>query len=184
MVVLLERVHHGVEVFGEDDLLAELRYAQRFAIDQSIMRLTPQRLWQMATVDGARVVGLDDFIGKLVPGAVADITVFRRRNAPADLYEQAITSKAQDVRLVLIGGDAHSGDKSLDSLAWRQDCDAINACGVEKFVCASYQDGDTLATIASIEKALVDILEGTGYPADEQYKRGSELLPLIDCAAR
>lgn len=171
-------------VSGEDDLLAELRYAQRFAIEKSIMRLTPQKLWQMATVDGAYVLGLDAFIGKLVPGAVADITVFRRRNSPTDLYEQAINSKAQDVRLVLIGGAAHSGDKTLNSVAWRQDCDAINACGVDKFVCASYQDGDTLGTLASIETALVDILEGTGYPDDEQYKRGNDLLPLIDCSAR
>lgn len=172
-------------VSGEDDMLAELRYAYQFALDRGITRLSPMRLWEMATSGGAYALGLDAFIGTLEPGMVADITVFARRNSPADLHEQVITSRAQDVRLVLIGGKAHFGDANLrQALAYRADCEAFDACQHAKFVCAKYQDNDEYNAVGDIKKALIDILEGNGYPADEQYGRGDELLPLVDCSAQ
>ena len=167
---------------GEDDMLGELRYARDWALQNAAMRVTPLKLWEMATMDGAKTVGLDAFIGELIPGQVADITVFRRRNPTQDPYEQAITSRAEDVRLVMIGGEVWNGDANLkDALARESNCDSFDACGVEKFVCVPYTSGDDFQQLSDIEGALVDIMEGTGFPADEQYGRGDELLPLVTC---
>ena len=33
-----------------------------------------------------------------------------------------------------------------------------------------------------IRTQLFNILEGIGYPPEEQYGRGAELLPLVDCS--
>lgn len=168
-------------ISGEDDMLAEMSFAHQWASAGNSSRVTPEVLWRMATREGARVVGLDAFVGELAPGYVADVTVFRRRAAPADLYEQVVEARAEDVRLVLIGGQAHAGDRALEAaLETPGGCDAIDACGVAKFACMGYDD--TPMGIDALEGLLVDILEGNGYPADEQYGRGDELLPLIDCS--
>lgn len=166
---------------GEDDMLGELRYARQWAIDNAAMRVTPLKLWEMSTKDGAEVVGLANFIGELVPGQLADITVFRRRNPTQDAHEQVISSRVEDVRMVMIGGEVWTADQNLSSLARRDDCDTIDACGVEKFVCVRYTNDDDYDSIATIEGDLIDIMEGTGFPADEQYGRGDEVLPLFSC---
>lgn len=167
---------------GEDDMLGELRYARQWALDNGAMRVTPLKLWEMATVDGAEVVGLAPFIGELIPGQVADITVFRRRNPTQDPYEQAVTSCAEDVRLVMIGGEVWVGDNNLaEATARLPGCDSFDACGEQKFVCVPYTSSDDFDSISTIEQALVNILEGTGFPAEEQYGRGDELLPLVQC---
>ena len=172
-------------ISGEDDMLAELRYAYDWALRQGIMLLTPRKLWEMATVDGAAVVGLEAFIGELAVGMVADVTVFARRDEPSDLYEQVITSYPEDVRLVLIGGQAYYGDLALKSaLERRPDCEPFDACGSQKFVCVKHDNADTYASVSMLQTLLYNILEGVGYPADEQYGRGAELLPLVQCAPR
>jgi hypothetical protein len=58
-------------------------------------------------------------------------------------------------------------------------CETWDVCGSDRFVCRPADP--TYATIGDIEQTLVNILQGTGYPADEQYGRGDDLLPLVDC---
>ena len=171
---------------GEDDMLAELRFALTWAQENAAMRINPLKLWEMSTSEGAEVVGLANFIGELVPGQVADVTVFRRRDSEQDPYEQAITSRVEDVRLVMIGGEAYVGDETMrQALARRDDCDTIKTCGVEKFVCVRYDDNESefqYDTVSEIEGELVAIMEGTpDFAEDEQYGRGDELLPLFAC---
>jgi len=36
-------------------------------------------------------------------------------------------------------------------------------------------------TLEDIRTQLFNILEGIGYPPEEQYHRGDELLELVDC---
>ena len=171
---------------GEDDMLAELRFALTWAQENAAMRINPLKLWEMSTSEGAEVVGLANFIGELVPGQMADVTVFRRRDSEQDPYEQAITSQVEDVRLVMIGGEAHVGDETMrQALARRDDCDTIKTCGVEKFVCVRYDDNESdfqYDTVSEIEGELVAIMEGTpDFAEDEQYGRGDELLALFAC---
>ncbi len=59
----------------------------------------------MATVNGARALGLDGEMGRLRPGAKADFIALEMRHHPeCDLYEE-IVREAHDVLLVVIGGE-------------------------------------------------------------------------------
>ncbi len=170
-------------VSGEDEMLSEMRFALAWAASEGVSAVTPEAVWRMATADNAEVVGLSNDIGALVPGMRADITVFGR--VGSDPYLAVAESTASDVRLVLIDGEAYYGDLSFQtSTAVNSDCETFDACGTSKFICVANTPGsDSRAseTYEDIHTQLYNILEGVGYPADEQYGRGSELLELVSC---
>jgi cytosine/adenosine deaminase-related metal-dependent hydrolase len=66
-------------------------------------------LFEMATIGGARALGLDADVGSIEVGKYADLAVIDPRRAhwtgPEDVYTQLIYSaRAGDVRLVMVGG--------------------------------------------------------------------------------
>lgn len=170
-------------ISGEPDMLAELRYAREWAHTENVEILTPKKLWEMSTWDGALVVGLDAHIGRLEPGYRADIAVFGRMSP--DPYDAVINSRTQDVRMVFIDGKGMYGDQNLqDALAYNPYCEPFDACGKPKFICAVEAPDATARkneSVQDIRTQLYNILEGIGYPEDEQYGRGDELLELALC---
>jgi 5-methylthioadenosine/S-adenosylhomocysteine deaminase len=72
--------------------------------------VTPLDVLRMATIDGARALGLDDVIGSLEPGKRADVTLVRLgENAHSmpihDLVtELVLCGRAADVATVLVDG--------------------------------------------------------------------------------
>ncbi len=168
---------------GEDEMLSEMRFAQAYGAYNGIAALTPERIWRMATIDGAIAVGLESRIGHLEPGMVGDVTVFGRTGP--DPYAAVLDSRAADVRLVLVGGRGLFGDAGLeDATAVNAYCDPLDACGAAKYVCVQESPGAPNRmneTLGDIRTQLFNILEGIGYPPEEQYHRGDELLELVDC---
>jgi 5-methylthioadenosine/S-adenosylhomocysteine deaminase len=168
---------------GEDEMLSEMRFAQSYGRSSAIEEITPERLWRMATLIGAVAVGLESFVGRLEAGLRADIAVFGRMGD--DPYQALIDSRAEDVRLVLIDGQGWYGDLYLkDATARNEYCEQFSACELEKYLCV--QESPTAPdrrneTLEDIRIQLYNILEGIGYPPEEQYGRGAELLPLVDC---
>jgi hypothetical protein len=119
---------------GEDDLLAELRFALDYGRTTGITGLTPRRLWEMATSDGAEVVGLASSIGRIAVGYRADLAVFGRMGS--DPYLAVVESRSADVRLVLIDGRGYYGDAALETVTSVNGvCDAFEACGSAKYLC-------------------------------------------------
>lgn len=167
-------------VSGEDDMLAELNYAREYARLTNIeSTLTPKKLWEMATSDGAKVLGLDEFIGTIEVGKHADLTLFKEADDP---YEAVVGADVRDVLLVLIDGEAYYGAHQLKPNVARNDfCEDLSVCGKPQFICAVVEPGAQWSTVEEVRQALFDILEGNGYPATEQYKRGNELLDLAAC---
>ncbi|MBW2263499.1 MAG: amidohydrolase family protein [Deltaproteobacteria bacterium] len=169
---------------GEDEMLSEMRFGLQYGIDNTIPELTTQKIWGMSTSDAAVVVGLEDHIGTIEVGMTADIAVFGRD--ALDPYQAVIDSRAEDVRLVLIGGIGMYGDANIQAeTQWNDYCEAFDACGAAKYICV--QESPTAAsrrdeTLDDIRTQLYNILEGIGYPVEEQYGRGDELLPLVDCS--
>ena len=169
---------------GEDDMLGEMRFALDYAAANSIPEVTSQKLWQMATWEGAVVVGLEDHIGRLEAGHRADIAVFGRLGS--DPYQSVVDSRSANVRLVLIDGVGMYGDSHLgEATAANAYCESFDACSTDKYLCVQESptaDNRKNETLADIHTQLFNILEGVGYPPEEQYGRGDELLELIDCA--
>lgn len=170
-------------ISGEFDMLSEMRVAYDFGQEQEIDGLTPQKLWEMATFDGADTLGLQDFIGRLEAGYHADLVIFGRTSD--DPYRAVLDSSAEDIELVLIDGQAYFGATEIEGAARNEYCESYMACGDSKFVCV--QDSPTDSdrgdeTLADVEQQLFDILEGTeDSPPEEQYGRGNELLDLVIC---
>jgi hypothetical protein len=132
----------------------------------------------MATIDGAEVVGLGDDIGRLEIGLRADVVVFGR--AASDPYRAVIESRAEDVRLVFIDGEAYYGDAELEAAtAVNGDCEAFDACSAPKFICAANTPGSMAAsaraseTVADVHAQLVGIMA--------EYGRADELNELLYC---
>ena len=162
---------------GSDEMLSELRFAQQYGVDHAISALTAQQLWRMSTIDGADVVGLSP-IGTIAVGQRADISVFGRTST--DPYQAVIDSRAADVRLVLIDGVGYYGDAALQSAtAVNTFCEAFDACGTPKYLCAANTPGSMTSTsryaetVADIHSQLMTILAG--------YSR-TDLLELVDCS--
>lgn len=65
-------------VSGEDHMLGEMRFAHAYGQAEGISALTPEQIWVMATQGSADAVGLEDRVGRLEAGFIADITVFGR----------------------------------------------------------------------------------------------------------
>ncbi|MBA2664535.1 MAG: amidohydrolase family protein [Bradymonadaceae bacterium] len=155
-------------VSGEPDMLAELRFARSWAETENVGILTSKRLWQMATSDGAIVVGLEAHLGRLEPGFRADIAVFGRRGD--DPYAAVVDSRTQDVRLVFVDGKGMYGDANLmQSAAVNEYCEDFDACGKPKFICVQESPGATARKdekLDDIRTQLFNILEGIGYPTE------------------
>ena len=169
---------------GEDDQLAEMRFALDWGREEGVAELTPERIWRMATEAAADAVGLGESIGRLRAGYRADVAVFAATRA--DPYESVIHAGAPEVRLVLLDGEGRYGDANLQAAtAANEWCEPFDACGVAKYVCARDVEGESddrrHQTVDDIRREIVAVLEGEGFPEDEQYGRGHELLGLVDC---
>lgn len=94
------------------DLFEEMRSASLMAklVSNDPEALDARTVFRMATIDGARVLGLDDKIGSLATGKLADITVVDLNAVHlAPLYDPlshlVYCAKASDVRHVLVNGE-------------------------------------------------------------------------------
>jgi len=172
-------------VSGEDNMLAEMRYAQRLAEeDEGLDVLTSETIWRMATVYGAYVLGFDEYIGMIAPGKQADIVVFGRRH-PTDPHRAVIESTESDVDLVLIGGRGYYGTSEVSNLvdvvahpSYRDSCEVIPVCESERFVCAA----DPTAP-GNFNEQTFDEIEGAVCDYLDTYGRCGEnpLVPLESC---
>lgn len=162
---------------GSDEMLSELRFAQQYGRTNAIAALTPEQLWRMSTIDGADVVGLSA-IGTIAVGQRADISVFGRTSA--NPYQAVIDSRAADVRLVLIDGVGYYGDVALQATtAVNTSCEAFDACGTPKYLCAANTPGAMTATSRYAE-TVADI-HGQLQTIMAAYSR-TDLLELVDCS--
>jgi 5-methylthioadenosine/S-adenosylhomocysteine deaminase len=167
---------------GSQNLLDELRFADTWDNKNFGDRLKAKDLVTMATLNGAKVLALDDRIGRIKEGYVADLVVFSGdANAP---YDAIVAATPKEVRLVVIGGIALYGDKDLEPAApATPGCESIDICGAPKFLCVATNDGanklnQTYATIkAALEKAMTDAdaqTTGDGFTF-------APLAPLVKC---
>jgi 5-methylthioadenosine/S-adenosylhomocysteine deaminase len=102
------------------DILAEARRAVLTArvLGAPADVVTPARAMRMATIDGARAVGLADSIGSITPGKRADLIIVDTAGAHWWPRHDWITTlvfqgKSSDVRTVMVDGDLVMEDRVL-----------------------------------------------------------------------
>lgn len=131
-------------VSGSMNMLRELSCAARLNRDHYGEKLTNRDLWRMATVDGARALGVGDRVGRLQQGYAADIALFDGRER--DAFRAVVDAEASDVHMVMRGGTPLYGDQSIIDKAIdandASQCTQVDVCGDARKVCAQLDTAD------------------------------------------
>ncbi|MGI9202047.1 MAG: amidohydrolase family protein, partial [Woeseiaceae bacterium] len=126
---------------GSMNMLRELHCAASYSNTYLDGYFNSHELWRMATVNAASSFALQDEIGSIAPGLMADIAVFR--DGPSeDPFEDLVNAADSDLILVLRGGEIVAGRSGLTS-AMGAACDVLpiaSSCGHEMAIC---MDGDS-----------------------------------------
>jgi cytosine/adenosine deaminase-related metal-dependent hydrolase len=134
---------------GSAGMLQEIGYASR-----RYRSVTPAQLVAMGTSAPAKMARLDDRIGALAPGLMADFVVIR--GDKANPQQAVVQATPADVALVVVGGQPMYGDAAvMAELLPGVKLDPLMVCGSQKAVYL----GDSAAverreSFADIEKLL------------------------------
>jgi hypothetical protein len=126
-------------------------------------------LWEMATQDAARAVGLDGVLGSLEVGMKADISVFTWHIEP---YRSVIQAGPEDVLLVIVDGQALYGTAELmEPVASNPDwCETVTPCSEARTLCVQADSsGDDSQTYEELESLLSGLLEAVEMPDGFDY---------------
>jgi len=147
---------------GSAGMLQEMNYAaSRYA------EILPKQLVAMASSIPAKIARVDDQVGKLETGRLADILVLKKRGGAP--YETVIASTPADVRLVVVGGTPVYGDHDLmEKLLPGKPLDDVTVCGASKVLNLAAVD---LPGLASWEQLRRDL-------ESELQRYGSALAPM------
>lgn len=120
---------------GSMNIGRELRCADDLNKTYFAKHFSDRQLWQMVTQNAAFSIGAKDTLGALRPGYVGDVTVFSTDGGKD--YRAVIDGSAEDVMLVLRGGEVLYGDSDIltqKGIA-AATCEDIDVCGVKKKAC-------------------------------------------------
>lgn len=126
---------------GSMNMLRELQCADDLNAVYFDGYFTDEDLWLMATYNAAMAMAMDDAIGSIAPGLVADLAIFDARTNVD--HRAVIDARAQDVVLVMRAGLVLYGDAALVEVMPRggTGCDLIDVCGTPKRACVMREIG-------------------------------------------
>jgi 5-methylthioadenosine/S-adenosylhomocysteine deaminase len=117
---------------GTRNVLGELKIAATWNEHALASALSDADLVEMATANPGdtltRAWGVQ--VGRLVPGALADVAVLT--NVDADPWRTVLRATERQVRLVIVGGRPAYGNLSLLEAAGAQDVEAVVVAGVRR----------------------------------------------------
>ncbi|MSP25042.1 MAG: DUF4215 domain-containing protein [Myxococcales bacterium] len=139
---------------GSMNMLRELRCADELNTVYFDGQFSDRELFRMATLSGAEAASVDDVLGKLRAGTVADIAIFDASVRPA--HRAVIAAEPEDVVLVVRGGVPLYGDSAVIAALHSagDTCDLLDVCGTEKRVCSQDETGLTFSELESAAGAL------------------------------
>jgi len=140
---------------GSYDILRELAFARGWSREQWNGEIPSETLVNMVTTYPAAQLGLETRLGSIAPGFLADLVVLA--GGAGDPYETVISARAQDVRLVIIGGEAVYGLEGLMAAVHGTAAgEPITVCGERRRIRVAVdapaipKSGQTLADITAL----------------------------------
>jgi cytosine/adenosine deaminase-related metal-dependent hydrolase len=120
-------------VTGSDNLLEEMKVAWEYSQQSLEGRITARDLFAMATVNAAKVAGVDGFLGRLEPRHGADL--FLAQKLDDDPFASLLKTHPRHVELVFVDGRPLYGDATrLQALVPEGTADVIEVDGAEKAI--------------------------------------------------
>jgi hypothetical protein len=95
---------------GSKNLLGELKAAKLYS-DQNGHLFSDYELISMATINAAKIIKWNHYIGSIEKGKLADLLILEGENG--DPYRQLLHVSEKNISLVVINGKARHGDKAL-----------------------------------------------------------------------
>jgi cytosine/adenosine deaminase-related metal-dependent hydrolase len=154
---------------GSDNMLDEVKYAWGVSRDKLETLFSPRQLVEMASSVPARVARIDDKVGTLAPGMLADFFLMNpeAKTAAGGPYDAIAEGTVTDIDLVVIGGvPIYGSPEMLRTLGAKTE--ALTLCGTERALNA---DALPAGPFAQVEARLRDKMKAVG----------SELAPLAEC---
>jgi len=122
---------------GSAHLNRELQCAAQLNAKQFNYAFSDHDLWLMVTAQAASALKVEQRLGRLDPGLIADVAIYRK-NGNRNPYQTVFQAEARDTALVIRGGKALYGDAALlDKL--EESCQEIDVCGTPKKLCYESQ---------------------------------------------
>ena len=154
---------------GSDNMWEEIQYASQVSTPQLNNLFTARQLVEMASAIPARVAHIDDKVGSLSPGMLADLFLVQGgpEAKPHEPYETILRKSITAIDLVIIDGVPVYGDPAmLKSI--HVDTEIFELCGTQKALnTAALPNG----SFAQVESRLRERMKSLG----------SELGPLDSC---
>jgi cytosine/adenosine deaminase-related metal-dependent hydrolase len=152
---------------GSDNLFDEIRYAARVNRENLDGLFSDRQLVEMGSSVPARMARIDDKVGRIEPGMLADLFLVHA-SSMSDPYAAIAHGKITDIDLVMIGGVAMYGDADLLH-SIKVKTEPITVCGAPRALNAdALPDGLFAEVEARLQKRIAAV--------------GSVLAPLAECA--
>ncbi len=163
---------------GSMNMLRELKCADELNFTYFGGFFSDEQLWLMATREAAAALAVDDVVGVLAPGQVADIAIFATRGSRPD-HRAVIEAQPEDVVLVLRGGTVLYGDADIVG-ALETGCDTLDVCGTQKSACVMREIGMSLSALQTANSSHYPLFfcdDPTGEPTCIPRRDASPPLP-------
>lgn len=152
---------------GSMNLLRELQCADYLNATHFGKTLSDEQMWRMVTASAADVTDVFEKVGRIAPGKVGDLAIFRLRTFAGSPHRAVVTANPDDVVLTMRGGKALYGDVTLvDALKGADTCDALDVCGAAKVVCLKAEVGKDLAGLKAANSSAYPLF-ACGVPENE-----------------
>jgi cytosine/adenosine deaminase-related metal-dependent hydrolase len=122
-------------------------------------------LWEMMTINAAKVAGFEKYLGSLAPGKLADIVILSTSGHSVDPFADAIYAPSEKIELVMRGGTILVAGDGLKGLATGE-CESVMFGEFPKTICVEKELGSSFkafeAKLGGVYPAILP-----GIPADE-----------------
>jgi cytosine/adenosine deaminase-related metal-dependent hydrolase len=152
---------------GSMNMLRELQCADLLNQTYYGGHFSDRDLWKMATSNAAEALGVQDLVGSLTPGRLADIAVYTAKGGESP-YRDILDGGVGDTVLVLRGGEPlYGATEVVGALVGGDRCDALgDVCGASRSVCTQREIGMSFMALAQQNSGSYDLFF-CGPPRDE-----------------
>ncbi len=156
---------------GSMNMLRELQCAADYSATYLNDYFSAQDLWKMATVNAAKSFAMEDEIGVLKNGRLADIAVYRNIDS-ANPYRSVTAGEVGNVMLVLRSGRAMLGRQDIVSSlrGTTDDCTVLPAkhvCGNSISVCLDDYGSTSLQSVVAANLGSYPLQSCSAIPSAE-----------------
>ncbi len=169
---------------GSQNMLDEMRFADQVDNAQFGDILDAKDLWEMATINSAKALGVELYLGSLEVGKRADVAVFLP-SATGTAYDAVLEARPTQVTMVFVDGRLLYGDTDLQGDGPPgSTCETADICCRQKFLCIAETTGSPAnrldQTLGDFQTILEDAMQAYDDLNLSPWKF-SPIAPLVKC---